>query len=219
MAYTNISVDTLPTILAGPMVRRVEAGSVTIWVALKEDPTPVEIVIRDSASKAVSGCVVKSTTVEIGTHLHICTVTVTGSGLMAGQRYFYDLNLGGSFSDRMGVGRLAALCYSPNTLPSFYVPPATADGLRIAHGGHRKPHGLGKDALAALDSVIEESYKTTPATSAQTHPHQLFFTGNQIYGDEVADALLLLIQEAARALGCTGATVEAGTRAEYLCMH
>lgn len=214
--YKALDAASLPTILAGPMVRRVDAGSVSIWLAMKESATVTVTVLKeDGTTRVLTG---SSQTLQIGTSLHLCTVTVRGAGLEPGCRYLYRVTTQTKdFKTLLGSdAALTALCYSPNTLPSFYVPPATADGLRIAHGGHRKPHGLGKDALAALDSVIEDCYKTSPPTPAQTHPHQLFFTGNQIYGDEVADALLLLIQDAARALGCTGATVEAGKRADYL---
>lgn len=150
MEYTNISVDTLPTILAGPMVRRVEAGSVSIWLALKEAVTVTVTVLREDGTPL--GLFGSSAPLQVGANLHLCTVTVRGAGLEAGCRYLYRVTTPAKdFKTLLGSDAvLTALCYSPNTLPSFYVPPATADGLRIAHGGHRKPHGLGKDALAAL---------------------------------------------------------------------
>jgi hypothetical protein len=67
--------------------------------------------------------------------------------------------------------------------------------MRLFHGSCRKPHGVGSDALATLDHVL-----TTTATDPLQRPQQLYLTGDQIYADDVAGALLPALIEAAEFL-------------------
>ncbi|HEX5441604.1 MAG TPA: hypothetical protein VFW76_12020, partial [Ktedonobacterales bacterium] len=71
----------------------------------------------------------------------------------------------------------------------------TLEQARIFHGSCRKPHGVGKDALATLDLVLAES-----ATDPFTRPQQLYLTGDQIYADDVAESLLWALVDAADVL-------------------
>jgi hypothetical protein len=95
-------------------------------------------------------------------------------------------------------GRSAApssISYFGHELPTFSLPPHRLDQLQIVHGSCRKPHGKGLDALPIVDELI--AYR---AQSPNARPHQLFFTGDQIYGDDVADPLLWMLNRAAREL-------------------
>ncbi|BAZ43464.1 hypothetical protein NIES4102_04650 [Chondrocystis sp. NIES-4102] len=82
-----------------------------------------------------------------------------------------------------------SLSYFPHQLPTFALPPRDINQLKIVHGSCRKPHGGGRDALCCLDNLIQEE-----ASVPNNRPHQLFLTGDQIYGDDVADPLLWLAQ-------------------------
>ncbi|MBD2326049.1 PhoD-like phosphatase [Alkalinema sp. FACHB-956] len=77
------------------------------------------------------------------------------------------------------------ISYFDHRLPTFALPPQELDNLRLVHGSCRKPHGDGVDALATLDDLIDRAIG-----SEQPRPHQLWLTGDQIYGDDVADPLL-----------------------------
>ncbi len=81
--------------------------------------------------------------------------------------------------------------YFAHGLPTFALPPRDLNYLRIVHGSCRKPHGGGRDALPILDNAIEQF-----AGMANFRPHQLFLTGDQIYGDDVADAMLWALTDA-----------------------
>ena len=59
--------------------------------------------------------------------------------------------------------------------------------LRICHGSCRKAHGLGKDGLASLDFLIREPVLKE---EHEKRPQMTFLTGDQIYADEVASALI-----------------------------
>lgn len=84
----------------------------------------------------------------------------------------------------------SCLSYFDHQLPTFALPPEDLNHLRIVHGSCRKPHGGGRDALPILDDLIHEY-----ADEANSRPHQLFLTGDQIYGDDVADPLLWAVTD------------------------
>jgi hypothetical protein len=112
------------------------------------------------------------------------------SSLEPGQIYAYDLSFGDREQnlDRALKSELfphVTVSYFQHQLPTFALPPDDLNDLRLAHGSCRKLHGGGLDALPILDDLIEHYAKEPKARL-----HQLFFTGDQIYGDDVADPLL-----------------------------
>jgi hypothetical protein len=142
-------------------------------------------------------------TIAIGTSLHIVAVTARGDSgtLKENVVYTYDLDFQfddgtKSLADAAGVApALSEFVYAPYSLPSFVLPPANLEKLRIMHGSCRKPNGGGADGLALLDSLIAAT-----ADQPLGRPHQLFMTGDQIYADEVADILLFMLMDASDAL-------------------
>ncbi|MEU1818819.1 hypothetical protein ABZ543_27060 [Streptomyces roseifaciens] len=104
----------LPLILAGPIVRRVEARSVSVWVALS-DAVPVTLRIwADSQEAATTGGQVRTgrqplatgqpvTPRRFGQKLHVAIVTVELAQplppLLPGSLVSYDLKFGGSAGD------------------------------------------------------------------------------------------------------------------------
>jgi hypothetical protein len=206
MAWTSLrnSLDSKPLVLAGPILRKVTPSSVTVWLALK-DSAEVTLHIFISDVQVVpplfSG---KSGTIRVGEHLHIVAVTAradAGVVLKPGEIYYYDLlfstktgpkNLrdGSATTDRIVWGYKGT-----HPLPSFAMPPNDLNDVRLIQGSCRKPNASGSDALAILDNLIEAS-----AESATGRPHQLLLTGDQIYADEVADVLLLMLTDAAATL-------------------
>ncbi len=187
----------LPLILAGPILRRTESHAVTVWVALQ---APHEVTLKvyatDANGSTIQGLLLEGThsTVALGQHLHIVAVTakpISHYQLEPGQIYAYDLNFGThehNLSQALNSPILfsqVTVSYFRHQLPTFAMPPADLNDLRLAHGSCRKLHGGGHDALPLLDDLIEH-YAKEP----NSRLHQLFFTGDQIYGDDVADPLL-----------------------------
>lgn len=190
-----------PLVLAGPILRKVTAQSVTVWLALKMSSTVVLSVYGPGGMVKLSG---QRASVEIGTHLHIVAVTADrlsppSTGLTEGQIYTYDLTFteaATGVSHSLAVATNGALIAYPGMeLPSFCLPPADVNRLRLMHGSCRKPHGEGPDALSLLDGLIEETRDQPYA-----RPHQLLLTGDQIYADEVAAGLLTMLTDASRTL-------------------
>lgn len=196
--------NNLPLILAGPILRRTESNSVTVWVALKERKN-VTLTISDASTPTVGILRGQRTTVQLGPNLHVVAVTATPIGtqvLQPGQTYVYDLNFDGSslrdanILNRAGSYEGFNLTYEGGPgLPSFSLPPNDLNQLRIVHGSCRKPHGNSGDLLIALDMMIDPSSSGTGIDPLR-RPHQFFMTGDQIYADDVADALLHMLHDA-----------------------
>ena len=223
MSWTPLShrIHHLPLILAGPILRRTQTEAVTVWLALK---APRQVELKVYSTEGGTGEIVDrpllqgaSSTVQLGKYLHVVAVTakpINSKVLTSGQIYAYDLEFAGSRESPSGVPLpenekenlisclwpaspdLSALgpetiSYFPHQLPTFALPPKDLNYLRIVHGSCRKPHGNGRDALPILDNSIEQF-----AGMANSRPHQLFLTGDQIYGDDVADAMLWALTDA-----------------------
>jgi hypothetical protein len=189
----------LPLILAGPILKHTEPESVTVWVALKQS-CQVELQVYDTRNdgETLGNCLLdgKRSTVALGKHLHVVAIAArssVGHCLTSDRIYAYDLQF--TVADQTPQTLQQALCsnffhtvsisYFEHQKPTFVLPPNRLPDLRIIHASCRKPHGHGFDALPILDCLIEDS-----ANQPQHRPHQLFLTGDQIYGDDVADPSL-----------------------------
>ena len=210
----------MPLILAGPILRRTESRAVTVWLALK---APRQVKLKVYSTEGGTGEIVdrallqgESSTVQLGKYLHVVAVTATPfdcNFLTSGQIYAYDIEFVGR-PEPSGVPELEnkrenllsclwpaapdvsllapqTISYFDHQLPTFALPPKDLNYLRIVHGSCRKPHGGGRDALPILDNSISEF-----AGMANSRPHQLFLTGDQIYGDDVADPMLWALTDA-----------------------
>ncbi|MCG6135971.1 MAG: PhoD-like phosphatase [Nostoc sp. LLA-1] len=190
----------MPLILAGPMLQHTEPESVTVWIALKQ-AYQVELTVYDTTN---NGTVLgnslfqgRRSTIALGQSLHIVAVTARSLNmyrLRSDRIYAYDLQFIDQ-TDQTQQTLQQALCsnrfpsvnisYFAHQKPTFVLPPSNLQDLRIVHGSCRKPHGHGFDTLPILDCLIEET-----ANQPRQRPHQLFLTGDQIYGDDVAEPLL-----------------------------
>ncbi|HIK08487.1 MAG TPA: PhoD-like phosphatase [Trichormus sp. M33_DOE_039] len=206
--------DDLPMILAGPILRHTEPKSVTVLVVLKQ-PCQVELQVYGTTDdgERLSNCLLvgQCHTVAIGKYLHVVAITavsVNGENLTSdrlrptgGDRiYAYDLQFTltdqtlltleqALFSNRFPH---VSISYFQHQKPTFILPPDRLEELHIVHASCRKPHGHGFDALPILDSLIATAKQTRDRLrrDAVHRPHQLFLTGDQIYGDDVADPFL-----------------------------
>ncbi|MGH2353235.1 MAG: hypothetical protein ACRDJN_16635, partial [Chloroflexota bacterium] len=143
---------------------------------------------------------------RIGERLHVAVVTIDSASLRPEQVYSYSLTFwhfeggddlkslallqdvveeGASADDTPGRVTRLALGYAPRQLPSFALPPADLADLKIVQASCRRVQVKGADALTWLDDLIRRDRDDPGA-----RPHQLFLTGDQIYADSVAVALL-----------------------------
>ena len=192
--------EQLPLVIAGPILRHVQTDRVTVWLALKQSETvSLKVFATESGNGSQLGKKIfesQQTTVALGKNLHILAISAQPEGkelLIPGQIYAYDiyfqkadLDLLEAIDNESGGSKIS---YFQHQLPTFCLPPQDLNHLRIVHGSCRKPHGGGKDTLSYLDNLIQDN-----AIDANQRPHQLFMTGDQIYGDDVADPMLWLCQ-------------------------
>lgn len=219
---------TLPLLLAGPILRRVEPTLVSVWVALRE-PATVSLSIWEGRVTAGSGNVLRTSeppgvrTLRVGQQLHIAVALikipkVTPPILDGGKLYSYDLqikvgtqthtlkSLGLLTSGTVQGRRVEALGFDENILPGFALPPADITDLRVLFGSCRLPANGHRDAMVWIDDLMRDN----PAYSykdALKRPHQLFLGGDQIYADDVDEVLLHTLIELGKTLiGRNGAS-------------
>src|SRR6266516_2246600 len=218
----------LPLLLAGPILRRVEPGLVSVWLAFSES---CRVRLRVWEGRAETGrptpfaVSMDTSTVRVGARLHVVEVTVelaetTGGSFQADALYSYDLQItraGSSTPDTLntlhmleegifdGFPRLP-LGFEPGLLPSFAPPPSDLANLNLLYGSCRQPAYPTPDALAMVDDLIygddqhPDRYKDPVA-----RPHQLFLGGDQIYADCVDPLHMLVVMEAGvELIGWTG---------------
>ena len=199
----------LPLVLSGPMLRRAERERVTVFVAMRELCT-VTLRIYSGGAVQLEG---RARAIGLGPRLFVAAVTATkaagGSDLQWGLSYEYNLFFAeGPSRDLFQPGVVvpttqtadearALLCYPDNgaKLPSFRLPPENVGELRILHGSCRKAGGPGPDVLRLADGLIRDSIQ-----APDKRPQQLYLTGDQVYADDVPDALLMLLTDASVAL-------------------
>jgi hypothetical protein len=194
-----------PLILCGPILRRVEATSVSIFIALKAK-RHVRLTIYRGDLKS-QGNFVKSAdaqTVQLGLFLHVSLVTVeldTGEALEPSQLYGYNLefirpaDVIDTFHENVDLEELGELNsdidhiplgYENGKLPTFCLPPSELSKVRLLQAGCLLPHGDGRNSLVTVDQLIKDDL------DPEKRPHQMFFTGDQIYVDDVAPSILTL---------------------------
>jgi hypothetical protein len=187
---------TLPTLLLGPMLRRVEPRRVCVFVATSA-PARVRAEIFDLGRQATgdpapigSG---EAESLQLGERLYVHLVSAhpDRDSFPADRLLAYDLEL--DSSDAAGVQRLGSLgllsgrgriTYGDLALPTFFIR-HRIEALNLLHGSCRLLHGKGEDGLLSADEVM-----AADARDLRKRPSALLLTGDQIYGDEVAGPLI-----------------------------
>jgi len=197
----------LPKILAGPILRRTDENGAWVWMATS---TAVEVVAKayDAASSLAGPGGIKqlatgtASSLPFGAALHVVVVGMmppTGTALPVGKLLAYNIQVtpasGSPFQldqvdELTGADRIT---YPPYSLPTFFVPAPTS--VNLLHGSCRMAHGFDDDALTAADTLI-----AAHVDDLALRPSALFLTGDQMYADDVADALAGPVRELERRL-------------------
>jgi len=214
MPWQSLSsrLSSLPLVICGPILRRTERESVSVWIAFR-DPMSLTLHVFESPNPPSQPVLVgpMAATVQVGDNFHVAVVTAnqpTNPGAFLVPEHIYGYNVvlwsvGGVGLGAPGVlnatgspaGAIDKIAYGSFPLPSFVLPATDINDLKLAHGSCRKPHGGETDALRALDEIL-----VTHHADPVNRPQQLFLTGDQIYADDVADVLLFLAIDAASVL-------------------
>ncbi len=189
----------LPILLAGPVVRRVSPSQATIWLATSVDLTlRCTITDKDAGDKVVGSAAAASTKLGERLFIHLATVvaSIPVNHVLA---YNFDVRPGkdpdilGFDGDVLLTPQEVAL--DKLSLPTFFLAPPQADGVRVAHASCRKLHGPGTDAIAGLEALLSRN-----AYELLERPSALHFTGDQIYADDVDGDIIQGLSELGRTL-------------------
>lgn len=188
---------TLPLLLAGPVLRRVEARRLVLWLATS---APVALRLRvDDRLVPVPA----ARRVAAGGHLfHHLIDAELPEPLVPDAWTSYTLEVADAAAEGGWRDLLAAepgLCYPGHTRPGLRWQPRVAS---LLHGSCRKPHHAAGprdagDGLVEADRLLQRLL-TGDATTAW--PSALVLSGDQVYADDVAGPLLRAIHQLARRL-------------------
>lgn len=208
--------------LAGPVVRRVEARSCSFWVALSQQATVTALIWKGTHNAKPDDAALAQAqlaTRRICARLHVAVVTIdlsSGTGsLDPGERYSYDLRFdfgGGTTSDLVGERLLAdetadnrlpgvdasaplhrALGFEENRLPSFLAPPTAY--LPTQPATTSAGLRIAHSSCRRPDAAAFDAFAgLAPLVNDDAErPHLLVLTGDQIYADAVAGSFLRLV--------------------------
>jgi hypothetical protein len=190
---------TVPTILAGPILRRVEPHAIYVWIATSKrfriEGELYEIHAhkeKDSYhSELLSDCT-ETKTLRLGKKLFANLIKIvprTGEEFPTHTLLGYNLffNRRSRTKDLRSLDLLSptnphSIAYGNLPYPTFYIP--NNKETKLLYGSCRKPHGKGGDSLAGADLQLQETH-----SNLSERPSALFLMGDQIYADDVADPL------------------------------
>ncbi|MFB4166999.1 hypothetical protein [Virgibacillus sp. JSM 102003] len=184
----------IPTLLAGPIIRRVEPQNVYIWLVTSKD-FAIEAALYQNDFDEEIRTYTETKRIHVGTNMYFHLINISPFGdafptdSLIGYNLFFTnkdetLDLG-SFN-LLSTDNPNSIVYGDLKYPSFFIQHNCP--CNILYGSCRKPHGKGNDVLASADETIQEDY-----LNLTVRPSSLFLMGDQIYADDVADPLFFLI--------------------------
>jgi hypothetical protein len=189
----------LPFLLAGPMVRRVEATRVCLWLATSSNASilPEIYQVRQLEKNQESydylplSIKAKVKTMQMGEKLfiHLIEITPRSTSFPAETLLAYHLQ----FINQVEIVNLESLglltanhprsiVYGNHDYPTFSLP--SEKQSTILYGSCRKPHGEGEDAFISGNKIMQDYHD-----HLDKRPTALFLLGDQIYADDVADSI------------------------------
>ncbi len=221
----------LPAVLAGPILRRLNTSRLTLWLALREKAdVKLELFPANGAHQAYE--LSKEDTavnwVRAGESLHYLLIDLPLNAPLPHDSWVsYRLSL--RMEDEQDAGWqdhtvwAPDLCYGNLKLPGFRL---TSKVSSLLHGSCRKPHHDSGDGLVAADKFLEKHVERKGGTAADQArwPAALVMSGDQIYSDDVAGPMLRAIHSLINKLGIyeeqlTGLEIKAPDKASDLYTH
>ena len=178
---TNIT-GIIGDVIAGPIVRKLTAKECVIWVALKK-PAALSVQLPSTAQRENIAST-QIDTVQVGAHAFISLITLSfEQPLVDGETLYYDIQV----DDEMLSKQQPWLCYADQDVFSIQYQFHVGS---LLHGSCRNPHYPSRDTLLNADELIAKK-----VAQATPRPAMLLMTGDQIYADDVAGPMLLLIRK------------------------
>ncbi|CAN2975007.1 MULTISPECIES: alkaline phosphatase D family protein [Pseudomonas] len=174
--------DTLPTVIAGPLLRGLEPQRLVIWlVGSRALPLCLRLQLPEGEAQDIPLDATHCQVVPVGRHAFIHLIDVTLSHALPQDKIIgYDLLI-----DGLGIAQWAPhLLYGDATTPSFVLHSRIH---HLVHGSCRKPHHRADEGLLCVDRLLAD------ARTPLDRPALLMMNGDQIYADDVAGPMLRAI--------------------------
>ncbi len=175
--------DTLPAVIAGPILRRLEPQRLVIWlVGSSVLPLTLRLQIPQGEPLDIDLDAQHCQVVPVGRHAFIHLIDVAlAEALPQDVAIGYDVLV-----DSVGIGEWAPhLLYAKADLPTFVLHSRLH---QLVHGSCRKPHHCADEGLLCVDRLLADAHHTPGQ-----RPALLMMSGDQIYADDVAGPMLRAI--------------------------
>ncbi|BDM63016.1 metallophosphatase-binding domain protein [Shewanella sp. NFH-SH190041] len=182
----QLTVASLPLVLAGPVLRHCDADHFTLWFVTS---APLYTLTLTLEQQVITLQPEDVHTVQLGSRAWQHLIQLSRPGLMPlNIRISYQLSdseQGDLFS------HIPELTYHGNALPDVMVQPEIK---QIMHGSCRNPHHHSGDALVAADTKLSMA-------EPDNRPAMLMMTGDQVYVDDIGGPMLYAIGQVIHLLG------------------
>lgn len=182
--------DTLPAVLAGPMLRRLEPQRLVIWLVSSRAPAlSLRLQLPEGETLQIDLDTQHCQVVPVGRHAFVHLIDIAlAHALPQDVVIRYDLRV-----DGIGIAEWAPhLLYADAHLPNFVLHSRIH---QLVHGSCRKPHHPADEGLLCVDRLLADAH--APAQ----RPALLMMSGDQIYADDVAGPMLRAIHALIARLG------------------
>ncbi|TVT89189.1 alkaline phosphatase D family protein [Pseudomonas sp. RGB] len=176
-----LEAGTLPAVLAGPLLRRLEPRRLVLWLVASRELSPTLRLHVAEQSRDIRLDQGQCQVVPVGRHAFIHLIDVAlDDALPLDVLIGYDLLI-----DNLGIAEWAPhLLYADARQPNFVLHSRIH---QLVHGSCRKPHHRADDGLLCVDRLLAEAHTPTE------RPALLMMSGDQIYADDVAGPMLRAI--------------------------
>lgn len=187
MFSTPDDLISLPPVLAGPLLRRLEPTRVVLWLVGSRE---LSLTLRLQGVGDIPLDSEKCTVIAVGRHAFVHLIDVQLESALPCDTFIdYDLLI----YDAIGMAEWAPhLLYAGATCANLVVR-SRID--QLLHGSCRKPHHPATDGLLCVDQLLADE------TDAQQRPALLMMSGDQVYADDVAGPMLRAIHALIERLG------------------
>ena len=209
------ALSSLPLVLAGPVLRRLETARLVIWLVASE-ALALRLALQPEGEAArsveLTGETCRQLRIGNSAWLHLIDLPLEAS-LPVDRLIEYDLLIHHEGSEQGIPSWAPPLIHEDASRPAFVIRSRYDD---LLHGSCRKPHHASADGLVTVDTVVAKARQTP-----EQWPAALLMTGDQVYADDVAGPTLVAIHALIRRLGLYGECLEGATVAssEELMSH
>ena len=200
--------QTLPPVIAGPLLRRLQADRLVLWLVGSE-PLKLRLELHPDGEPprmlSLDGDACRYLRIGTEAWLHLIDVRLDAP-LPCDQLIEYDLLIIRGGLEQRVAEWAPQLIYDGARRPAFVVRSRYDD---LLHGSCRKPHHDAADGLAVVDALLGEARE-----APERWPAALLMTGDQVYVDDVAGPTLVAIHALIRRLGLYGECLEGAVVAD-----